>query len=166
MAVVDKYVLDDDQSAKPQSAAFQTGSRMRQVISKINIGATDEAASIYRFVRDLNPTAIVTKIELVNTTGAGATDCDIGVYLAEDFGGTVKDKDVFADGLTLATARAFGSELDCFSAMTDITGIQNTIAAHAGEESVDNKSYDLALTMNTAAGAQTDVIIKTTYIEQ
>lgn len=159
MAVEDKYVESNLVNNLPADhPVLAGGAAAKLIVGTVEIAAADDNNSIYRFAKGISSDRRLLRVEAVNDAITGGTDYDFGVYKGLDDGGAVIDKDAFADGVTMASARAMGSAISLMTAY-DQAEWGKPIYELAGEsEGSRTHKVDLALTANvvgTAAGTIT-----------
>lgn len=150
MAVENKYVNADLAANKKAVAAFVHGAEVFVAITTFEVAAADSDGSVYRLFK-VNPHYIPVKIDITNDAITGGTDYDLGLYesLVDGQGGTVIDKDIFADGMDLSSAHLRTAALDGLVTV-DAANSNKAIYQHAGHSLSELKpSYDIALTANT-----------------
>lgn len=161
MAVENKYVNSDKAANKKAVAAFINGAEVIVAITTFEVAAADSDGSIYRLFQ-VNPHYVPVKIDVTNDAITGGTDYDLGLYesLVDGQGGTVIDKDIFADGMDLSSAHLRTAALDGLVTV-DAANSTKAIYEHAGHSLSELKpSYDIALTANTVgSGAGTVTVV-------
>ena len=177
MAVVDKYVRTLVEAGKLEEAPYVNGAKVVGMVASEELAAGDDAASIYRFFKGLNPNLIPIDIKIyVDDAVVGATDCDVGLYEQTDDGGTgaVVDKDIFADGIDLSPAggavRGGGvighDEFIDGMATVDIANLTKKLYEHGGHDVTDYKAgYDLCLTVVSDTTVGGTVTMVATFLE-
>ncbi len=172
MAVVNKYVRTLIEAGKLDEAVFVNGSNKVGMISSEEFAAGDDAGSIYRFFKGLNPNLIPIDIKIyVDDAVVGATDVNVGLYEQTDDGGTgaAIDDNCFADALDLSPAggavRGGGvighDEFIDGMAAVDIANMTKKLYEHGGHDVTDyTQGYDLALTVisDTTTGGTVTVV--------
>ena len=163
MAVVDKYANADLQKGKLAEAVHVNGAKLVTAVTTFEVADTDDDGSVYRLFKGLNPNLIPLDIKINNDAITGGTDWDLGLYQGN--GGKVIDKDVFADGIDLSTARTSGSEVSGLSAVA-IENLTKKLFEHAGHTIATKlDSYDLALTANTVGTAAGTVTVRAIFAQ-
>lgn len=177
MAVENKYVRALVEAGKLEEAPYVNGSKVIGMVASEELAAGDDAASVYRFFKGLNPNLIPIDIKLyVDDAVAGATDCDVGLYEQTDDGGTgiAVDKDVFADGIDLSPVggalRGGGvighDEFIDGMATVDIANLTKKLYEHGGHDVTDYKQgYDLCLTVVSDTTTGGTVTMIATFLE-
>ncbi len=158
MAVVNKYVRTLVEAGKMEEAPYVNGSKKVGMIASEEFAAGDDAGSIYRFFKGLNPNLIPIDIKIyVDDAVAGADEVDVGLYVPTDDGGVgaVIDIDCFGDDVDLSPAggavRGGGADgtdewVDGMNAV-DIANLPKKLYEHAGHDVTDyGQGYDLVLT--------------------
>ena len=169
-AAEDKYVSPQIEADKKEVSLQSGGALVLGLVETEEISAADDAGSVYRFFKSVPAEYVPLRIEVYNDAITGATDGDIGIYDVKDdnnVGGTVVDKDRFADGLDFSAGAAKGSPKEGLGAIdpADSTLTLWELAGHslspnASPGDFRRHSYDIALTLNsdpTAAGTITMV---------
>ena len=163
MAVEDKYVNTKVAAGQTGSGGLNQGARSYKLLFQFSVAAGDDNLSVYRIARALPASAVLTKVEIFNEEITGGTDYDLGLYEPLDDAGSSGsgpeiDKDVFLDGVSMASARTRATgPLD---GLTQIAAVSNNLKAlweHAGHTLATRTWYDLAFTANVA-GTATGVI--------
>ncbi len=177
MAVENKYVRTLVEAGKLEEAPYVNGAKVVGMVASEELAAGDDAASVYRFFKGLNPNLIPIDIKIyVDDAVVGATDVNVGLYEQTDDGGTgaVVDDNCFADALDLSPAGGavrgggvIGHDefIDGMKAV-DIANLTNKLYEHGGHTVTDYiAGYDLALTVisDTTVGGTVTVIA--TFIE-
>ncbi len=151
MAVEDKYVNTEIAADKLANPAQDGGAKLIAFVSTFEVAIADEDGSVYRVGKALQPNVIPLLILITNDEITAGTDYDLGLY--ETDLGPVINKEVFAAGISMASARATGSSVSGLSAV-DVANMDKKIYEHAGDTVKDYKSgYDLAVTANTVGSA-------------
>ena len=165
MAVENKYVNADIVAEKKGKALEVHGAKNVTAIVTFEVAVADDDGSIYRLLKNIPASAVISKIEIFNDAITGGTDWDLGLYKNLDRGGEVISKDVFVNGITLASARVHGAGVDGLTAV-NIADALKTVFEHAGD-TLDTREvgYDLALTANTVGGTAGTVTVKITFAE-
>ncbi len=173
MAVVNKYVRTRIEAGKNDEAPYVNGSKIVGMVASEELAAGDDAASIYRFFKGLNPNLIPIDIKIyADDAVVGATEVDVGLYKQTDDGGTgaVVSIDCFGDGLDLTPAggalRGGDAQVGADEYIdgmkgVDIADLTKKLYEHAGDDVTDyEQGYDLALTVvsDTTTGGTVTVI--------
>ncbi len=158
MAVVNKYVRTLVEAGKLDESAYVNGSKIVGMVASEEFAAGDDAGSIYRFFKGLNPNLIPIDIKIyVDDEVAGADEVDVGLYeQTDDSGvGAVIDIDCFGDDVDLSPAggalRGGGADgtdewVDGMKSV-DIADLPKKLYEHAGHDVTDyTQGYDLVLT--------------------
>jgi hypothetical protein len=157
MAVVNKYT-DADVAAGKKGSALKTGSGTETVtiMGTVSVLAADDDGSVYRVFADVPSSLVPLQIEIHNTAVTGGTDYDVGLYKVK--GGAEVDKDILADGISMATARTIATSNN--AGMTTI--VLGTVAdlATLSAQAEPDASYDIALTGNTVGTADGTIRVR------
>ena len=158
MAGADVYVNELVESGKLAEAPYVNGSKKVGMIASEEFAAGDDAGSIYRFFKGLNPNLIPIDIKIyVDDAVAGADDVNVGLYEQTDDGGTgaAIDDNCFGDDVDLSPAggavRGGGADgtdewVDGMKSV-DIANMTKKLYEHAGHDVTDyTQGYDLVLT--------------------
>ena len=177
MAVVNKYVRTLVEAGKLDEAPYVNGATMVGMVASEELAAGDDAASVYRFFKGLNPNLIPIDIKIyADDAIVGATEVDIGLYEQTDNGGTgvVIDRDAFADNIDITPAggllRGGGTEgtdewLDGMKAV-DIANLTKKLYEHAGHDVTDyTQGYDLCMTVVSDTTTGGTVTMIATFLE-
>jgi len=163
MAVVDLYTNSNVEVGKLSNSAFTTGAEIKGIVCVAELAAADSNASVYRIAR-VGANMIPIKIEINNDAITSGTDYDLGLYKIGS-GGLVKDKDCFADGVSMASARVMGAEVSGLSAV-GIEDMGKKVYEYAGDTIGDKQtSYDLCLTANVAGTAGGTVLVRALFVQ-
>jgi len=150
MAVEDKYVDADVEAGKKGSALFAYGTDTTVAMATVAVAAADDNGSVYRLFASVPSSMVPLKITIHNTAITGGTDYDLGLY--ETDGGAVVDKDILADGISVASAREISAENNVGMTTIAIANGGETLGTLSAQTDVD-ASYDIALTANTVGTA-------------
>ena len=94
-----------------------------------------------------------------NDAITAGTDYDLGLYKTN--GGAVVDKDILADGISMATARGIATANN--AGMTTIAlETLATLGTLSAQTDVD-AAYDIAFTANTVGSADGDIRVTATF---
>lgn len=158
-----KATAISNRDAKPKilNNGWLDGGSLRTKRGTVEKATTDSNASVYRFFA-IRSTDVLSSLELFNDALAGATDCDVGLYLPAKAGGGVVDADIFADGISLASASTTGSSLTF--AVTDIAKIEKRVWELLGLSADPFLEYDVCLTANTAGSAAGTISLRATVV--
>lgn len=149
MAVENKYIDTNLAAGKfADSNANGGSSTFTPIIKTFEVAAADDDGSIYRIGRIKSSTVLYQAL-ISNDAMTGATDWDLGVYDTIANGGAVVDKDIFLDGMTLASAQRVVNALTAPA----IENLPKQVWELLGLSKDPNKEYDLALTANTVGSA-------------
>lgn len=162
MTQVDIYTNTDVENGKLGAAANLTGNKTVVAVTSFEVGEDDEAGSVYRLFPDLNPCLIPVDIKLMNDA-IGSGEMDLGLYIGDK--GEVIDADYFYDGFSTATAHDKAGAIDGMTAVP-IEYIGKQLFELAGHTIADRKdTYDIALTVNTAPGAEGTITAIATFVQ-
>lgn len=162
MTVVDKYANKDVENGKLGTAAHLTGNKVVVAISTFTVSADDEAGSIYRVFPEMNPCLIPIGIKIMNEA-IGTSSLNLGLY--EGNKGEALAEDCLYEGLDLGTAHAKGSEIDGLSNV-DVADIGKQLFELAGHTIANRRdTYDIALTVKTAPGAEGTITVVGTFVQ-
>lgn len=143
--------------ADQDKAKEYAGSPTITIVQTVEIASGAEIGSIYRLFQ-VPSSYIPVRAFLLNDAITSLTDADLGLYALSEFGGAVKEVDIFVNGIDLSSGRATGSAYD---ALTDL-GIDN-VGSKIHELADDYRSefiaYDVALTLNAEAGSAGTVVV-------
>jgi len=164
MAVEDKYVNTELIAGKLANSALTRGADTITLVTTFEVAAADDDGSVFRIAQGLSPNLIPVDIKVLNDALTAGDDFDLGLY-EQGVGGTVVDKDVFADGLDLSSAHIFGASLDGLVTV-DVANATKQLFEHAGHTLATKKEgYDLALTANTVGTLAGTVTVIATFIQ-
>jgi hypothetical protein len=159
--MTDNYILGEGALGK-----FTSGSIQQKFISLVKITTANATGDILRLNKGITSGAIITSIKVSNTAIAGLADVDIGVYATEY--GDELDKDLLADGITLATAVAKNSAGEKYNPSIENSqlSIQQLENAINGADAKIKKDVpvDLALTLNSTPTAEGTICIEVEYL--
>lgn len=165
MAVENKYVDADIVAEKKGLAAAVHGAKNITLIRTFEVAAADDDGSIYRLLKNVDPSLIVKDIEILNDAITGGSSYDLGLYENLDRGGAVIDADVFAAAVDMSSARVHGAGVSGLSAV-DIADAAKRIYELAGHTLNTRKvGYDIALTANTVGTVAGTITVKITLVE-
>jgi hypothetical protein len=120
----------------------------------VEVAAADDDASVFRLFRVRSSDKLL-NIFIANDAITGMTDCDVGIYQTAERGGAVVTKDVFADGVTFASALDYRDLLNNDDA-ADIAEVDKLVWERLGLTSDPQLEYDVCITANTiGSGAGT-----------
>lgn len=172
MAVVNTLsaILTGSQATPYTVNSRDVHSRLHTVSAFVAVAAADDDNSTYRMHR-VHSSWTIKSIQVFCTAITGGTDYDVGLYTIN--GGAVVDADLYADGISLATAAPavpptaaangpievrFGD-----AATAVLTDINNQVWEDLGLASDPALWYDLVLTANTVGTAAGTIAVVTTY---
>lgn len=150
MAVEDKYVDADLAAGKLASALTSYGAETVIAQATVAVLAADDDGSVYRLFANVPSSLVPIKIEVHNTAITAGTDYDLGLYEPET--GAVVDKDILADGISMASARTVATSNNAGLTTIDIANGSQTLGTLSAQTDVDS-SYDIAFTANTVGSA-------------
>lgn len=155
MSVEDKYTDADLEAGKLGSALFTAGQQVTIARALITVDAADDDDSVFRAFKDIPSSLVPLKMSIKNSANAGSTDWDVGIYKTDK--GAVISKDLLANGLSMAGARAIDTENNL--GLNDVALADGTkdLSELSGQSEPDS-SYDIAFTANTIGGAGTILV--------
>lgn len=157
MAVVDVLGYDNSTTSIKKSVAA-SGAQLLAINATVPVTSGDSITSVYRIAQV--PSNYVPFTGMVTTAGiASMDDCDFGLYNTAADGGAVVDADLLADGVNLSGAVTIASPQNLFQTVT-AANFGKTLAVLAGDLSSEFQTYDLAMTINAAAGATGSVNVR------
>lgn len=155
------------QNAGKRASNLLFGGVLREQVAVIEIASGDDNASVYRVAR-LHSSWRLSEILRFNDTLTSAADVDIGFYETAENGGAVVDKDVIADGISVATSSTAGVR-DHFSTINKDQAekkVWEMIATAVTTITVDPmKYYDLCYTGTTIGAAAGTLVVYTRYVD-
>jgi len=159
--MTDKYVNAEVAADKLTSGLFTgKGAETTTVMETVAVLAADADGDVYRIFENVPSSLVPVKIEIHNTAVTGGTDYDIGLY--EPKGGAVVDKDILADGISMATARTVATSNNAGMTTIAIADGVKTLGELSAQTVVDS-SYDIALTANTVGTADGTIKVTATF---
>lgn len=165
MAVVNKVSTEiariDATPAKMADLALY-GGRVRKKVAVIPIAADDSNDSTYRVCR-IHSSWHIHSVRILNSAMTGSTDWDLGIYETAENGGDAVDADVYADGVTMASARTAWFEM-AFENRALADGEQK-VWADAGLTADPGKPFDLVLTANAVGSAAGTILAVVEYTD-
>lgn len=177
MAVVDTNsttITNLEASPPVMTAAITNHGVVRRVSETVAIAAADDDTSTYRFFRVHSSWSILS-LKIVNEAITGGTDYDLGLYSTAGAGGAVVDADLYADGITLATAAppvpptaAAPDGIECRfgDATTAVPGdVNNRVWQDLGLAADPGLWYDMVLTSVTVGSAAGNVSLICLYTD-
>ena len=154
MAVVDETLLEGEATKSYKVSGVDA----IDIIARIPIANGDSIASIKRFAQ-VPAGYIPVSGEIITAGIAGLTDVDLGVYLDSEKAGLVKDVDLLVNGADLSAALAIGSGVNVIRDYgTD--NVDKPLQEVLADGKAEFQAYVLALTLNTAATAAGDILVK------
>lgn len=167
MGVVNRVLYE---TADPQLAARTMGSHMKSARCAFEIANSDSSTSVYRLF-NLPANAIIRALSICNSSGmTGTTNVDLGLYHAAEnvpnlSGATsVIDKDLFAAGLSLASAHAVGAGQNGLVSLPLLFSEKRLWELAGATGPGMEASYDIALTGNTIGLTGGAVVVDIDYI--
>lgn len=157
MAVVDNTIYKTTDNT-PIAAVAVAGSDSLEIVAKIPITNGDSIASIYR-IAEIPSNFIPVGGEITCDAITSVNDADLGLYENTENGGAVLDVDALVDGGDLSSALVPGSGLSPISAVT-IANQNAALYTLVSDVSSERQTYVLALTINAAATATGNVIVR------
>lgn len=141
-------------SANPFTSARISGDKVQRKLATVAVASGDDDGSVYRMFR-VKSNFVISSLKKFSTALTSGTDWDLGIYETEENGGAAVDADVFADGVSLASADATGTELRFNDSATAGVGtIEKALwELLPGLTEDPNKEYDLCFTANTVGAA-------------
>jgi len=152
---VQNHLTNYDPTAEPVSAVLNTGTRKHHAQNTVGILDTDSDTSTYMLLRKVNAYARLDSLELEHDSITGGTDFDIGFYDSDT--GAEVDKDVLADGISLATAATKVAPRDGMPAVTHANTLKPIYELLGKTKETTKPFYDLVLTGNTVGTASGSV---------
>ena len=116
----------------------------------VTVDVADDDGSVFRIFKDVPSSLVLTKMSIKNGANAGSTDWDAGIYETDK--GPEISKDLLADGITMASARAINTENNIGLNDVALADGAKDLGELSGQSEPDS-SYDIALTANTIGGA-------------
>ncbi len=150
MAVVDLYADADVEAGKKGSALTAYGTGATVAVATVAVASGDDDGSVYRCFTGVPSSMVPVKITIHNTAITSGTDYDLGLY--ETNGGAVVDKDILADGISMASARTVATENNAGLTTIAIGDGAETLGELSAQTDVD-AGYDIAFTANTVGSA-------------
>ena len=160
MAVEDKYT-DENIVAGKKASALKTGSGTKVVtlVGTVSVAAGDDDGSVYRVFSNIPSSLVPVSVVVHNTAITAGTDYDFGLY--EGNLGAVVDKDILADGISMASARTVAT-INNAGLTTIALGDIKTLGELSAQTDVDS-AYDLAFTANTVGTASGTIRVTATF---
>ena len=163
MAVEDKYADANIAAGRLANPALVQGAKNLSLVSVINIAAADDNLSVYR-IGTINGNLILDDIRINNTAITGGTDYELGFY-KPGLGSVEVDKDILLGTVTMASARANGSELNGMP-LVDQANLNKKIYELLGHTVATKlEGYDLCLTANVAGTVAGTVTVRARFTE-
>lgn len=162
MAVENKYTNADIVAGKKtRPYAAGGGAKVFTMLGTASVVAADDDGSIYRVFSSVPSNLIPIKLEIANTAITNGTDYDFGLYDVD--GGAVVDKDILADGISMASARTIATSNN--AGMTTITLVDLKTLAELSAEASPPPAYDIAFTANTVGSADGTIRVLGFFVE-
>ncbi len=150
MPVENKYVDADLAAGKLSSALVSQGAHSVVMSATVSVAAADDDGSVYRLFASVPSRLVPIAFVIHNTAITSGTDYDIGLYKTKT--GAVVDKDVLADGISMATARTVDTLNNAGLTSIAIANGLQTLATLSAQTNPDSE-YDIAITANTVGTA-------------
>ena len=151
---------DSRTSLTPAHIARGNPNKHRGVVA---VAAADDDTSVFRIGR-VRSKDLVSSIKIAHTALTSGTDYDIGLHSVAEAGGAVVDKDFFADGLDLSSARTVLTEVRyssiTASAANGISSGEKRVWEQLGLTSDPGLEYDLTITANTIGSAAGTILVE------
>ncbi len=176
MAVVNKYVRALVEAGKQEEAPYVNGSKTVGMVASEEFASGDDAGSIYRFFKGLNPNLIPIDIMIyADDAVVGADDVNVGLYeQSGDRGnGAAIDDNCFGDDVDLSPAggllRGGGADgtdewADGMKSV-DVANLTYKLYEHAGHDVTDyTQGYDLVLTCISECTTGGTVTVVATFL--
>ena len=162
MAVVDLYSQADKESGngKKFPALNGTGIDTFTVVGTATVASGDDDTSVYRVLFDIPSNAVPLNIDITNTAITSGTDYDLGLY--ETDSGAVIDKDILADGLSMASARSIALVNNVGMTTVAVANGTQTLGTLSAQTNVSS-SFDIVLTANTVGSANGTIRVNATF---
>ena len=164
MAVVNtKSTAITNRDAIPRvvSPAHLVRAEAFQAVATVEVAAADDDGSVYRMVQ-IRSSDRISSLMVANDAITGMSDCDVGIYQTTANGGAVVTKDVFADGVTFASALDYRDLLNNDEA-TDIAEIEYKVWQRLGLSSDPVLDYDICITANTVGSGAGTLAMRVNY---
>lgn len=141
------------------SNRLRTGAPLYLASEAVTVASGDDDGSVYRFFR-VRSDVVIAMFEVFCDAITSGTDWDLGVYQTAANGGAVVEKDLFADGQSLATAILTGTRIRFHdTANSPIQDHYMQLWQALGLSSDPQIEYDICLTANTVGSADGDVVL-------
>lgn len=165
MAIVDKYVDANNEAGKLATALTTFGQDAIVAVATVAVVSGDDDTSVYRLFKSLPSNLVPVKITVQNTAVTGGTDYDLGIYKVN---GAVIDKDILADGVSMATARTIAVDNNVGMTTIAIADGVKTLQelAQTADAGNNDNSYDLALTANTVGTADGTIKVTAWFVSK
>lgn len=165
MAVRDEYVDSTVEAGKKGNAIDLVAADVFCGIATFEVAAADDNASVFRLFKSVDPNLIPISLRLACDALTGATDWDMGLYLPDEMGGTVIDKDILADGMDISAGYSRILALDCLVSV-DLANAKKRLWELAGETLNDHApGYDICLTANTIGSGAGTVTVFAFFVQ-
>lgn len=162
MAVEDKYVDANVVAGRLAEPALVNGAECLSVIATFDVAAADDDGSVYRVFKDVSSGFYLYELSVSNDAITGGTDYDLGLYKTGL--GAVVDKDKFADGFSMASARGVSAGWNAGMFSLDVAELNKTLGELSGQTDIDG-TYDIALTANTVGSAAGTITVRATFLK-
>jgi hypothetical protein len=166
MAVRNEYINADTEAGKLVSSAFGSeGTPVICMVQTFETEAADDAGSIYRLFKNLDPNLIPVKIEIACDAIAGATDMDLGLYENLDDGGAVVDQDILMASVNLSAGYLWAAAKDGLVTV-GVEKVGYNLAELVGHTLITRKrGYDLVLTADSEITAAGTISVRAYFIQ-
>lgn len=154
-------ITNRDAIPRVPCAAHLVRGTLFQAVGAVEVLAADDDGSVYRLAR-VRSSDRISNIFIANDAITGMTDCDVGIYRTAADGGAVVSKDVFADGVTFASALDYRDLLNNDEA-TDIAEVEMLVWQRLGLTSDPQVEYDVCVTANTVGSGAGTLAAKVIY---
>lgn len=164
MAVVNTKstaITNRDAIPRVPSPAHLVRAEAFQAVATVEVAAADDDGSVYRMVQ-IRSSDRISSLMVANDAITGMSDCDVGIYQTTANGGAVVTKDVFADGVTFASALDYRDLLNNDEA-TDIAEIEYKVWQRLGLSSDPVLDYDICITANTVGSGAGTLAMKVSF---
>lgn len=147
-------VTNADATPRTLTAAYLAHGRLREQVAKAEVAAADDNNSVYRMFR-VHSSWRISELALWNDAITCGSDFNLGLYQTAENGGAVVTDNIWADAVSMASARAAAGPLDCMFEQLNIDDIQKRVWELAGLSADPNRWYDIAwigIAVGTGAG--------------
>lgn len=137
------------------------GCPLMETVGTVEVAAGDDDGSIFRMVR-VRSNWRLSEILVANDALTDGTDYDVGLYRTAADGGAVVSKDLFADGVTMASALAY-RDLTNNDQAADIAEVEKRVYERLGLTEDPQLEYDVCITANTVGSAAGTLSMKVRF---